>query len=106
MTEANGAGRLTVRTQVAQDMIEASFTDNGPGIMEENLKRIFDPFFTTKDVGKGTGLGLSICFGIVQEHGGRIYAKSVADEGTTFVVELPVITQEQTPTPQNGTIQR
>ncbi len=106
MTDANGNGRLTIRTRVARNVIEADFTDNGPGITEEDLKRIFDPFFTTKEVGKGTGLGLSICFGIVQEHGGRIHAESVPNEGTTFVVELPVITQEQTASPQNGTIQR
>ncbi|MFP4641319.1 MAG: sensor histidine kinase, partial [Dehalococcoidia bacterium] len=55
--------------------------------------RIFEPFFTTKDVGKGTGLGLSICYGIVQEHGGTIYVESKDGEGTTFTVELPILTE-------------
>ncbi|GAI53571.1 unnamed protein product, partial [marine sediment metagenome] len=53
-----------------------------------------DPFFTTREVGGGTGLGLSICHGIVAEHGGRIYARSKPGKGATFIVELPVITEE------------
>jgi two-component system NtrC family sensor kinase len=46
--------------------------------------------FTTREVGQGTGLGLSICYGIVNEHGGRIYAESELGKGATFVVELPI----------------
>ncbi|MGD8375073.1 MAG: response regulator, partial [Acidobacteriota bacterium] len=66
-------------------------SDNGCGISQENLTKIFDPFFTTKEVGQGTGLGLSICYGIIQEHRGRIHATSVAGQGTTFTVELPIL---------------
>jgi len=71
-----------------------SFTDDGPGISEDNVARVFDPFFTTKEVGKGTGLGLSICFGIVREHGGRLYSKSKVGRGTTFTVEVPIVADE------------
>jgi len=95
MVEAHGKGRLVVKTQKVGNMIQATFADNGPGISEENLKRIFDPFFTTKEVGKGTGLGLSICYGIVEAHGGRIYARSKLGEGATFVVEIPIISEGQ-----------
>src|SRR4030042_1181273 len=95
MAEAHGRGRLVVKSEKAGDMIRVSFTDDGPGISEDNLKRIFDPFFTTKEVGKGTGLGLSICFGIVENHGGRIYARSKLGEGATFVVEIPIASDGQ-----------
>ena len=54
------------------------------------MGKIFDPFFTTKEVGKGTGLGLSICYGIINNHGGKIYAQSQSDKGATFIVELPL----------------
>ena len=66
----------------------------------DHLKRIFDPFFTTKEVGKGTGLGLSICYGIMREHGGNIWAESQVDKGTTFHIELPVLSFEARPEQQ------
>jgi PAS domain S-box-containing protein len=90
MDEAHRRGTLTITTERAGDIIRASFADDGPGILKENLRHLFDPFFTTKEVGRGTGLGLSICHGIITEHGGRIYAESELGKGATFVVELPV----------------
>ena len=90
MLEAHGKGKLTITTERVNGVIKVTFTDDGPGISEENMKRLFAPFFTTKEVGKGTGLGLSICHGIVSGHGGRIYAESELGRGSTFVVELPL----------------
>jgi PAS domain S-box-containing protein len=95
MVEAHGKGKLVIKTRTAGNSIEITFTDDGPGISEEDLNRIFDPFFTTKEVGKGTGLGLSLCHGIVQTHGGRIYAKSKLGKGATFVVEIPIMSEGQ-----------
>jgi signal transduction histidine kinase len=54
------------------------------------LGKIFDPFFTTKPVGEGTGLGLSICHKIIEEHGGSIDAVSEVNEGTSFIIWIPV----------------
>jgi len=94
MLEAHHKGKMIITTEKIDNIVKISFTDDGPGISEENLKRIFDPFFTTKEVGKGTGLGLSICHGIITEHGGRIYARSEEGQGSTFVVELPLINEQ------------
>ena len=102
MTERGGPGKLTLRTGtsvhgvgdgvVAQrPMLFFSVGDNGVGIPARALNKIFDPFYTTKPVGQGTGLGLSICFGIVQEHGGRIWAESEIGTGTVVTVELPLL---------------
>jgi len=90
MVEAHSKGTLTITTEKVDNVVKASFTDDGPGIPEADLGHLFDPFFTTKEVGKGTGLGLSICHGIITEHGGQIYARSELGKGATFTVELPI----------------
>ncbi|HUI73767.1 MAG TPA: HAMP domain-containing sensor histidine kinase [Candidatus Acidoferrum sp.] len=87
MEAAHGGGTLTIRTTRDRGLVVVLFSDTGPGIKEPH--RVFDPFYTTKPVGKGTGLGLSICFGIVQEHGGRILCYNNQDGGAVFRVELP-----------------
>jgi PAS domain S-box-containing protein len=91
MRLAYGKGKLMIKTEQIDSTIRISFKDDGPGIAEENLERIFNPFFTTREVGKGTGLGLSVCHGIMNEHGGRIWAESELGNGTTFIVELPIV---------------
>jgi signal transduction histidine kinase/CheY-like chemotaxis protein len=92
---ARGSGKLTVKTQSIDETIRISFKDDGRGIAQENLEKIFEPFFTTRQVGQGTGLGLSVCYGIVTEHSGRIYAESKPGKGASFIVELPVITEDK-----------
>ena len=67
-----------------------SFADRGQGIRPEDLDHLFEPFFTTKGAGQGTGLGLSISHGIVQTHGGRIWAENNPEGGATFYIELPL----------------
>jgi len=64
--------------------------DNGQGISKENISHIFEPFFTTKGTGEGTGLGLSIAYGIIRENNGWIEVESKQDEGTRFLIYLPV----------------
>ncbi len=95
MRETQNKRRLLVKTERVGNFIRVSFKDTGPGIPPENLDKIFDPFFTTKEVGEGTGLGLSISYGVIKEHGGRIYAKSKPGQGATFVVELPIVAEAE-----------
>jgi two-component system NtrC family sensor kinase len=82
-------GLLTIKTMRDRAYVVVLFLDSGPGIKEPH--RVFDPFYTTKPVGKGTGLGLSICFGIVQEHSGRILCYNRQEGGAAFRVELPAV---------------
>ena len=88
MESANG-GVLTIKTTRDRAYVVVLFLDTGPGLKEPS--RVFDPFYTTKPVGKGTGLGLSICFGIVQEHSGRIFCYNRQEGGAAFRVELPAV---------------
>ena len=64
--------------------------DTGSGIPEPDLGKIFEPFYTTKPPGRGTGLGLSICYGIVEQHLGRLEVDSAPGMGSTFRVYLPI----------------
>jgi two-component system NtrC family sensor kinase len=91
MLEANGGGTLEVRTLRRDGSIAIEIIDDGPGVPEPIQEKIFDPFFTTKEVGKGTGLGMSLSYGIVKEHGGKIYLDRTFKTGAKFVVEFPVI---------------
>jgi len=102
ITERGGPGTIKLRTSIRTyetnegittrpDTLLLSVSDTGVGIQQRDINRIFDPFYTTKPVGQGTGLGLSICYGIIQEHGGRIWAESDVGSGTTVLVELPLL---------------
>ena len=93
MKEKELPGRLTVRTGHQDDRLTVEFTDTGPGMGAEQQGHIFEPFFTTKPESKGTGLGLSISYGIVKAHRGGIDVRSSEGEGTTFIIELPVIAE-------------
>ena len=70
------------------DVVEISVSDTGRGIPPENLERIFRPFYTTRH--GGTGLGLSLCRRIVSQHGGTVTVESEVNQGSRFVVRLPL----------------
>ncbi len=83
-------GDLWLETSLSEDgkWVLASFRDTGQGMSSEQLANLFEPFYTTK--ADGTGLGLAISYGIIERHGGEIEVSSQLNEGTTFVVRLPV----------------
>jgi PAS domain S-box-containing protein len=87
-------GIFTINVRQIEDdggrkLLEISFKDTGHGITADNIHKIFDPFYTTKDIGN-TGLGLSISKGIIENHGGVIYAESQRGQGTNFIIHLPI----------------
>lgn len=82
--------KITVESNITEENVIIIFTDNGPGIPEENLIKVFEPFFTTKKAGKGTGLGLWVSYGIVKSFQGDISVESELNKGTTFKIILPI----------------
>jgi two-component system, OmpR family, sensor histidine kinase KdpD len=67
--------------------------DHGPGIPAHDLKRIFHKFYRLGDSAtrtSGAGLGLAICKGIIEAHGGRIWAENSCDGGAAFMFTLPL----------------
>jgi len=88
-------GRITVATAFDQETVSVGISDTGNGVPESIREKIFDPFFTTKAVGKGTGQGLAICYDVVvNKHQGAITLDSVAGQGATFTVKLPLIRED------------
>ncbi len=73
------------------EAVQITVTDNGIGIPENIVDKIFQPFFTTKPTGQGTGLGLSLSYDIVHAHGGELKVESKEDDGTKFIIQLPVV---------------
>lgn len=87
---------LRISTEVLSNgEVAIRIADNGLGMTEQIKERIFDPFYTTKAVGAGTGLGLSISYQIVVEkHGGQLRCESVLEQGTEFVIQIPLWQRE------------
>jgi two-component system NtrC family sensor kinase len=83
-------GVLTIKTWEDGTDVKISIKDSGTGMPDEVKQKIFEPFFTTKDVGEGTGLGLSIVFRIIENHGGNIDVISKLNQGTEFIITLPI----------------
>lgn len=81
---------VTVSTKRISNHVEIKVADNGPGISNQIREKIFQPFFTTKPTGQGTGLGLSLSYDIVKAHGGELKVKTSADEGSEFIIHLPL----------------
>lgn len=82
--------RLTIRTfsKPEKKAVGIEVGDTGAGISQEMISKIFEPFFTTKQKGKGVGLGLSVVYGIIKEHGGRLFVDSTPEKGTLFSITL------------------
>ncbi|RZK69409.1 MAG: GHKL domain-containing protein [Pedobacter sp.] len=81
---------ITIKTYQEGDFVKISIKDSGVGMPESVKQKIFEPFFTTKDVGEGTGLGLSIVFRIIENHHGTIEVITKVNEGTEFIINLPL----------------
>ncbi len=82
-------GKILVRTENKNQVLEITIQDSGEGISKEIKERIFEPFFTTKPAGEGTGLGLSLSYDIIKSHGGEIVADSEPGKGAKFIITIP-----------------
>lgn len=85
-----GNPELKIALLNKENIIQISFTDRGIGISEEIEEKVFIPNFSTKD--SGSGIGLAVAKRGIEHAGGKIYFKSKVGKGTTFFIEIPVIT--------------
>lgn len=90
---ANGQVIVKLRKLPSQPYVEVSIKDTGVGMSKESLSKLFTKFFRGKNVEKfaisGSGLGLYLAKNIIKKHGGKIWAKSVLNRGSTFYFTLP-----------------
>lgn len=82
-------GQIDIGAHREGSEVRIFISDNGKGMDVRTLDRLFNPFFTTKE--HGTGLGLSVSNRIIKNHGGTISVNSKVNEGTHFVISLPLI---------------
>lgn len=86
-------GQVCVTAREQDDQVELVVADSGPGIAEEDLERIFERFVQVEDHMTrrhgGMGLGLAIVKGLVEQHGGRVWAESAVGAGSRFICLLP-----------------
>jgi PAS domain S-box-containing protein len=87
--EKGGGGRIAIKTYNRNEEVIIEIKDSGPGIPDADLNRVFDPFFTSKK-SMGMGVGLSICYGIVEDHHGKITAANTPAGGAVFTIAFPL----------------
>lgn len=84
-------GLIEIEVSSEKEAVKILIKDDGIGMSNDVKEKIFAPFYTTKGVGKGTGQGLSLAYSvIVEKHKGSITVSSKPNEGTTFIIMLPV----------------
>lgn len=84
-------GTITIKAQIAGDLLTIQFSDDGRGMSKDIQKRIFEPFFTTKRGKGGTGLGMHIIYNLITHKlQGGISVDSVEGKGTEFTLTLPL----------------
>ncbi len=83
------AARVVISSTAREALVRV--VDHGPGLAPEEIQRVFEPFRrgSMSDVG-GAGLGLAIARGFAEANGGRVWAESLAGQGATFVLALPI----------------
>ncbi len=91
-------GQIHISTACTAEGVEIRVTDSGAGIPTDIQQKIFEPFFTTKEVGAGTGQGLAIAHDVIHgKHGGTLTFESKKEEGTVFIITLPLRSTEVKP---------
>jgi signal transduction histidine kinase len=94
---------IHVHAGVREGALQVTVRDEGDGIPSDQLARVFDRFWTGHPAQeRGAGLGLAIARGIIEEHGGRIWATSQLGAGSTFTFSLPVAERSSQPAHGNG----
>jgi two-component system sensor histidine kinase KdpD len=89
----SGGHPVSVRARMVGQRVIVRIVDRGPGIPATQLERVFEPFYQSgndRSGHRGSGLGLAIARGFLEVNGARVWAESLPNQGTSFVVEVPI----------------
>lgn len=104
MQAISSNGEIAVSISTTKNTIRILFSDNGPGIPEENSKKIFEPFFSTKDPTSGNGgegLGLFVVWNILKMYKGTIQVNHKFKDGAQFIIKIPIEEENHEPSSNN-----
>ncbi|WP_164545480.1 sensor histidine kinase [Paenibacillus albus] len=88
-------GTVTVTGECKSGEAQITIQDTGPGIAPEDLPHVTEKFYKGTSQRSGSGLGLAICKEIVELHGGRFQVSSAESEGTTVLISIPLVPEEE-----------
>jgi two-component system sensor histidine kinase BaeS len=87
-------GNVEIGAEQVEETLQLWVQDNGPGIRPDELSHIFERFYRgANSPAEGSGLGLAIVQSVIEAHGGRVSVNSEINEGSRFVIELPLYGQ-------------
>lgn len=93
-------GEIKIKSKFERDKVKIILKDNGKGLEKRELSKIFETYYQVGDARTrehgGTGIGLAVCKGIIEKHGGDIWAESTGiGNGTKIFIHLPIIKNEK-----------
>ena len=89
--KGKNTGSINIKAQFVDDNLHIEYSDNGKGIIADNLAKIFEPFFTTHRAYGGSGLGMYICYNLVTTQlQGNITCESTVGQGVFFKINYPI----------------
>ena len=80
---------IITRKNDKKNRAELIVRDNGCGISKKDIEHVYDPYYTTKK--EGSGIGLAVVHRIVMDHGAMIHFRSLENEGTSVIIEFPLL---------------
>jgi len=83
-------GKIAIRCGTNEGFATISVTDNGPGILQDDIPHVFDPFHSGREAGRGLGFGLTKCWTIAQAHQGDVTIDAEFASGTRVLVKIPI----------------
>ena len=103
--DVQSEGKVELNFYTKDSRLIFEFIDDGKGMCPESIDKIFEPFYTTNRANGGSGLGMNVVFNIVQQKMfGTISVESQINEGTKFVINVPIDIQSKLEGDENGLI--